>query len=160
MVFFFKSCSSIEKMQWGLSRAFSFPGWQPKFFQVVILSAMFKTSDHLHGPPLDPLCIFLMLRTPDLYTARQVGPHKGSVEGGQSPPLTCWMKLFWCSPEWSWLSGLQVHIDGSCPTFHPPEPLSPSPQGCSPWVLLLVCIHAWDCPDPGADLALGLLELC
>lgn len=26
---------------------------------------------------------------------------------GQSPPLPCWPPLFWCSPRYSWPSGLQ-----------------------------------------------------
>lgn len=60
--------------------------------------------------------------------------------GSQSWPL-----LFWCT---GWLSELQVHTVGSCPTLHSQEPPSPSSQGFSQ-VLLLVSTHVWDCPTIG-----------
>jgi len=36
-------------------------------------------------------------------------PYKGRVER-ESLPLLCWPPLFWCSPGYSWPSGLQMHV--------------------------------------------------
>ena len=46
-------------------------------------------SDHLHGPPLgllQQLRVFLVPGASGLDTVLQMGPHKGQVEAGQSPP--------------------------------------------------------------------------
>ena len=60
----------------------------------------------------------------------------GEVSPGQSkdagwPPLPCWPCFFWCSPGYSWFSGLQGHIADSCPAGHQPVPPSPFQQGCA-----------------------------
>lgn len=44
--------------------------------------------------------------------------------------LPCWPGWVWCSAGQRWL---QRHISKGCPAFCPPEPQSPSPQGCSPF---------------------------
>jgi len=58
--------------------------------------------------------------------------------------------FFICSPGYIWLSGLQERTAASCPAFCLPGIPSPSPQGCSQWVLLPVRTHIWDCLDPSA----------
>ena len=68
------------------------------------------------------------------------------------------MPLFSCSPGYGWLSGLRAHIAGSCPAVHPPVPPSPSLQGCSQSFHRPACIDTRGCRDPGAGLALGLVE--
>jgi len=35
--------------------------------------------------------------------------------GAGSPPPPCWPCCFWCSPGYSWISGLRGHSAGSCP---------------------------------------------
>lgn len=59
------------------------------------------------------------------------GSHKVML-GGQSPPLSCWLSLFWWNPGYSWLTRLQAHIAGSCQAFHPLAPPNPFPKCCSP----------------------------
>ena len=66
---------------------------------------------------------------------------KGRVEG-QSP--SCWWPHFWCSLGYCWPSRLQEHAAGSCQTFHPSGPPSPSLQGCSQWIL---STFIWDCHE-------------
>jgi len=75
----------------------------------------------------------------------------------QSPCLSCWPHLFWYSLGYCWSSRMQEHTAGSCLAFCPPEPSSPSLQGCSQWVLLPLCTHIWDCPVP-STLPLALLN--
>ena len=58
--------------------------------------------------------------------------------------------LLLSSPGYGWLSGLQVHIAGSCWASHPPVPPSPSPQGCSRTTLCPACNSVWVCPNPRA----------
>jgi len=70
------------------------------------------------------------------------------TKGGTIPSLSLLLSLFWCTPGYYWSSWVQVHTAGSCTDFHPSGPLNPSQQGCSQWVLLPVCIHIWDYPDP------------
>jgi len=40
------------------------------------------------------------------------GASQGQSRGGQSPPSPCCPTLFWCSPGYCWLSGLQEHTAG------------------------------------------------
>lgn len=42
---------------------------------------------------------------------------------GRFLSLNCCPLCFGCSPGNTWLSGLGVRMDGSCPAFHPQEPL-------------------------------------
>lgn len=44
--------------------------------------------------------------------------------------------------NWKWDTESQ---NASCPAFHPSEPPSPSPQGCSQWVLPPDCTCIWAC---------------
>ncbi|KAK4818440.1 hypothetical protein QYF61_013127 [Mycteria americana] len=64
----------------------------------------------------------------------------------------------YCSPGYSWPSGLRVHIASSCLAFHPPGPPSPSPQGCSESLHLPACTDMGVAPTQAQDLALGLVE--
>lgn len=68
----------------------------------------------------------------------------------ESAPMTCWPWCFWCSPGYSLLSGLPVHIPGYNSVLNAPPPSSPSLPGCSPSSHCPACIHTWDCPNLGA----------
>ena len=70
--------------------------------------------------------------------------------GAESPPSTCWPRCLWCSPGYSWPSGLRAHTGGLCPAFHPPVPPSPSRQGCSQSLLPPAYTDSRGCPDPEA----------
>ncbi|KAK4822863.1 hypothetical protein QYF61_020714 [Mycteria americana] len=59
---------------------------------------------------------------------------------------------------YSWPSGLQVHIVGSCPSFHPPVSPSPFLQGCSQSLHPPACIDTGVAPTQVQDPALGLVE--
>jgi len=51
---------------------------QPQLPQPVLIAEGLQPSDHLRGPPLDPLQhihVLLMLRAPELDTVLQVGSH-------------------------------------------------------------------------------------
>ena len=68
------------------------------------LREVLQPFDHIHNPSLDPLQqlhIFLVLRTQDFDAVLQMRPHKGRVEGGQSPPLLYWQLLFKHSPGYN-----------------------------------------------------------
>ncbi|KAK4811347.1 hypothetical protein QYF61_027576 [Mycteria americana] len=57
---------------------------QPQLSQSVLIGEVLQPSDHLHGPPLDPLelvHVFLILGAPELNTVLQVGSHESGVEG-------------------------------------------------------------------------------
>ena len=61
---------------------------QAQFHQPFFLGEALQPSDHLCGPPMNPLQqrrIFLVLEAPDLDTVFQMGPHKGWVEGDHHP---------------------------------------------------------------------------
>jgi len=47
---------------------------------------------------------------------------------------------FWCSPGYSWLSGLQGHIAGSCSAYHPPVPPGPFQEGCAGTFRVTCCM--------------------
>jgi len=87
------------------------------------------------------------------------GPSTGHSTSGEvaqeqsraaeSPPLTCWSCFSWCSPGYSWPSGLQVHIAGSFLIL----------LNWHSHILLLraaikpfcpTCICAWECHEPDA----------
>jgi len=74
---------------------------------------------------------------------------------GQSPPSSSWPPLCWC-----WPFRLHEHTGSSRPAFCPPEPPSPSSQGCFQQVLLPVGTHVWDYPDPGNKRSKGECPLC
>lgn len=93
-----------------------------------------------------------------------VGHHKDRVEGTFSSlcllPPSCW-----CSPGYCyWSSRLQVLTAGSCLSFHPSEPPSPSGppsrslQGCSKGVLLPLCIHIKYIPSISTEISNRFLE--
>ena len=57
---------------------------EPKLSQLVLIGEVLHTSDHLHGPSLDPLQqlhALLVLRAPELDAVLQVGSHESRVEG-------------------------------------------------------------------------------
>ncbi|KAK4816284.1 hypothetical protein QYF61_014582 [Mycteria americana] len=57
---------------------------QPQLSQPFLIGELFQPSDHLRGPPLDPLQqlhVFLVLRTPELDAVLQVESHQSGVEG-------------------------------------------------------------------------------
>jgi len=79
--------------------------------------------------------------TPHMDPVLQVRSHQHG--GAGSSPLPCWPHFFWCSPVYYWLSGLQRHIAGSCPSYHLPE-LATFQQSCA------LSFHPSDCIGNGA----------
>jgi len=65
---------------------------------------------------------------------------------------SCCPSFFWCSPEYCWASGLQVHTDGSFPDSHSSGLPSPSLQGCFQRVPVSACTHIGDCLNPKGTL--------
>jgi len=65
-----------------------------------------------------------------------------------SPLLPCWSHFFGCSIGYSWLSGLWVHIAGSCLACHPPLPPGHFWQGCIQSFHPLDSIVSGGCLDP------------
>ena len=62
---------------------------QARFPQAFFLAEVLQPSDHLCGPPLDPLYqlhVLLVLATPGLDPVLRVGPHRSQVEGDS--PIT------------------------------------------------------------------------
>ena len=133
---------------------------QPQLSQPFLIGELLYASDCFCGPSLEMLQqvhVFRVLRAPDLDTVLQVGCLQS--RGAESPSSTCWPLFFWCSPGYSWPSGLWAHTDSSYWASRQPTLPSPSPQGCSSSILHPACICAWDCPDSRADVALDLVEL-
>ena len=99
-----------------------------------------------------------MLEVPELD---RVGVSQEQSRGGESPPLTIslWSGFAWCSPGYSWFSGLQAHIAGSCWASCQPTPPSASPQDCSQSIPHPSCISAWDCLTHVLELTLDLVQL-
>lgn len=92
-------------------------------------SQHFFKGEVLCGPPLEVLQQLygpLALGIPGLNVELQVEPYE--YRRRQSTPLTCWLGLFWCSPGYDCLAGLQTHIASSCP---PPVSPGSSLQRCS-----------------------------
>ena len=57
---------------------------EPQYSQAVLIGEVLQPSDHLHGPPLDPLQqlhVLLVLGAPELDAVLQVGSHESRVEG-------------------------------------------------------------------------------
>ncbi|KAK4826030.1 hypothetical protein QYF61_003851 [Mycteria americana] len=62
---------------------------QPQLSQPFFIGEMFHPLDHLCGPPLDPIqqvCVFPVLRAPELDAVLQVGSHQHGVEGQNHLP--------------------------------------------------------------------------
>jgi len=62
---------------------------QSQLPQPVLTGEVFQPSDHLCGPPLDPLQhihVLPMLGAPELDTGLQVGSHKSGVKGQNHLP--------------------------------------------------------------------------
>jgi len=60
---------------------------QPQLSQPVLIAEVLQPSDHLRGPPLDPLQhihVLPMLGAPELDAGLQVGSHENGVKG-QNP---------------------------------------------------------------------------
>jgi len=65
---------------------------QSQFHQPFLTGEVLQPSDHLSGPPLDPLQelhVLPVLGAPGLDTVLQMGPHKELSRGAQSPPSPC-----------------------------------------------------------------------
>ena len=63
---------------------------QAQLLQPLFTGEVLQPSDHLCGPPLDPLqqlLIFPVLGTPDLDALLQTGPHEGIVERDNNLPV-------------------------------------------------------------------------
>lgn len=61
------------------SKLFHLQAEQPS--QPFFMGEILQISDHLHGPPLNPLHVLPMLWTPELDALLQAGSHEGRVEG-------------------------------------------------------------------------------
>lgn len=82
--------------------------------QLFLIGKAFQSSDHLHGPPLEPLqqpISFLALGTADLGIVLQMGPYKGRVEGDNYFPSPVGQVCFYSVQD---AVELQVHSLGSC----------------------------------------------
>lgn len=99
------------------------------------------SSDQFCNPPLHLLQhvpVFCMLRTPELDTLLEVRSHQsGRITSCDLLPMLFLMQAFIL------LSGLQAHLNSSCPIFHPPA----YPN-----------IGTISCPDQDAAFILGLVE--
>lgn len=73
------------------------------------------------------------------------------------PSLDQLPTLLWMQSGHVWLSGLGVHMAGTFPASHPPEPPNPSGQGCSQSVHPPACVDIRGCPDSG-HLELGFVK--
>jgi len=85
--------------------------------------------DRICGPPLDSLQqlhIRFVLGAPHLDIVLQLRPHKGRTEGDYPLPHPVGNPSFDASDD----------TVGLHQAFHPSEPLSPSPRGCSQQLLL------------------------
>ena len=100
---------------------------QAQLLRPVLTEEVLQPSDHVHGPPLDPLQqlhIFPVLGAPDLDAVLQVGPRKGRAErDNHTPSLLTNPPLM--SPGYHWSSKQQEHITGTCSVFHPKGLLGP-----------------------------------
>jgi len=84
-----KLLSSSEGPQWCVPRAFSSPSQSSQFPQPFFTGELLQPSDHLSGPPLDPLQelhVLLVLGVPGLDSVLQMRPRKG--RGGTVLSLT------------------------------------------------------------------------
>jgi len=70
------------------------PSPEPSLLQAeepnsALVVEVLQPSDHLHGPPIDPLLqlqVVLVLVTPELDTVLQAGSHQSSVDGKDHLP--------------------------------------------------------------------------
>ena len=70
---------------------------QAQFSEPFLVGEMLQPSDHLSGPPLEPLQelhILPVVGVPDLDAVLQMGPHKSRVEGYYHLPLTAGLSFF------------------------------------------------------------------
>ena len=70
---------------------------QAQLPQPVFIGEVLQPSDHLCGPPLDPLQqlpVFLVQGAPDLDSVLQMGPHEGRVERDNHLPVPFLMEPF------------------------------------------------------------------
>lgn len=75
-------------------------------------------------------------------TVDGISPEESRAEqsrGEESPPSTCCPLCWWCSP--GRLSGLLVHLAGSCSVFYPPAHPRTSVQGCSQSLPPPACVY-------------------
>ena len=96
---------------------------QAQFFQRFSVGEVLWPSDHLSGPPLDPLQelhVFLVLGVPGLDAVFWMGPHKSQVEGDNHLPLPAGRPLFNADQE---IVGLPCgKRSGCCLASCPPGP--------------------------------------
>jgi len=70
---------------------------QAQFPQPLLIGEVLQPSDHLSGPPLDPLQelhVLPVVGAPGPDTVLQMGPHKSRVEGENPLPLPAGHPLF------------------------------------------------------------------
>ena len=63
---------------------------QAQLLRPVLTEEVLQPSDHVHGPPLDPLQqlhIFPVLGAPDLDTVLQMGPYEDRAERDNHLPV-------------------------------------------------------------------------
>ena len=159
--------SGTGRLLGGLPGDFASPGWTAPALPAFPPSRRVPAFGSLLVSPLDPMQlvhIFPVLRAPELDTGLPGGASPEWSRRAEYPPLT--FDFSWCSPGYSWPSGLWAHIANSCWACHPPAPLSP-PLGCSQSVLHPACACSWACPNPlmkrlGKFLSLAyiILSLC
>lgn len=149
-------CSAPQSIMRGLgwkgSHAHLVPTSSPRVFSMLnspsslslSIGDVLQLSDHLCvWPPLYLLWyvhVSLVLRTPQLGTAAQLGCHEGRV-----PSLDLLAGLLLLQP-----SVPECALVGSYVALHPQEPPCPSLQGCSQWLLLTALYSCLGLPWPFA----------
>jgi len=123
---------------------------QPQLSQTGPIGEVFQPSDHLRGPPLDPLQqvhVLLVLGAPDLDAGLQVGSHQGGVEWQNHLPCPA-AKLLLVQPRILlafWAASTRWWCMSSFSSTSTPHP---SRQGCSQSLHPPACIHTRSCPEP------------
>lgn len=99
-----------RRLQWGLVRAFFSPSCTSPSLSAFLhrkgVSVFWSSSHPFSGPTPTVSCNYT-LRTPELNTALQVGPHTN--RGGESFPCPAG-HASWCNTGCNWLSGQQEHM--------------------------------------------------
>lgn len=131
---------STVRPPWAVPGVFSSPGWTIPVLSACLGEAV-HPSENLHCPPLQQ--VLPVLGTPEPDAVLQMGTHQSRAEGENHFPCPAGTPIL-MQPRMQLPSGLLL-----LPSFSPTEFSSLPLQGYSQWVLLPVCTHIWDCPDPG-----------
>ena len=86
---------------------------QAQLPQPVFVEEVLQPSDHLCGPPLDPLQqlhIFPVLGAPDLDAVLKMGPHKSRAERDSHLPVPAGHPFFGWRPRYHWSSERQGQV--------------------------------------------------